>query len=174
MKIKVPLTETGIDNAIKELNDFKKWLAKCTKAFVKELGNEGMEIASVKFGKAEYDGTNDVTTFIEERGENKVAVLAVGGAVLFIEFGSGVKYTEPHPEAAKNGMVRGAYGYGLGKNKEGWRYKGESGTHGEVIQEGRHKGEVHTYGNPANMSMYLTVRELEEKFAEIAKKVYVR
>lgn len=171
--IKVRLTEQSINNAIKELNDYKKWLVDKTKEFLKALADEGVEIASAKFGRAVYDGTNDVTCQVEDRGNNKVAVMAVGGATLFIEFGTGVKYPDNHPEAAENGMNRGQYGYKLGRLEKGWRYTGEPGSNGEVITEGKHAGEVHTYGNPANMSMYLTVRELQDKFEEIARRVYV-
>lgn len=171
--IKVRLNEQSIGRAIKELNDYKKWLTDKTKEFLKALADEGVEIASVKFGQAVYDGTNDVTCQMEDRGENKVAVMAIGSATLFIEFGTGVRYPDNHPEAAENGMVRGAYGYKLGRLEKGWRYTGEPGSNGEVITEGKHAGEIHTYGNPANMSMYLTVRELQDKFEEIARRVYV-
>lgn len=170
--IKVPLTEQGIDRAIKELKDYKKWLQESTKKFLEELGNAGVEIASAKFQQAVYDGTNDVSVSLEKRGQNKVAVVAVGSSVLFIEFGTGVRYTESHPEADANGMTRGAYGYHLGRLEKGWRYTGDPGSNGEVITEGKHAGEVHTYGNPANMSMYQTVRELEEKFEEIVRRCY--
>ena len=171
--IKVRLNEQSIDRAIKELNDYKKWLTDKTKEFLKALADEGVKIASAKFGQAVYDGTNDVTCQMEDRGENKVAVMAIGSATLFIEFGTGVRYPDNHPEAAENGMVRGAYGYKLGRLEKGWRYTGEPGSNGEVITEGKHTGEIHTYGNPANMSMYLTVRELQDKFEEIARRVYV-
>ena len=171
--IKVRLNEQSIDRAIKELNDYKKWLTDKTKEFLKALADEGVEIASAKFGQAVYDGTNDVTCQMEDRGENKVAVMAIGSVTLFIEFGTGVRYPDNHPEAAENGMVRGAYGYKLGRLEKGWRYTGEPGSNGEVITEGKHAGEIHTYGNPANMSMYLTVRELQDKFEEIARRVYV-
>lgn len=171
--IHVKLNEQSIDQAIKELQDYKKWLTDKTKEFLKALGEEGVEIASAKFADAQYDGTNDVSCSVEERGDNKVAVVAVGSAVLFIEFGTGVRYADNHPEAAENGMVRGEYGYKLGRLEKGWRYKGDPGTNGEVITEGKHAGEVHTYGNPANMSMYLTIRELEDKFEEIARRIYV-
>ena len=106
------------------------------------------------------------------RDNNKVAVVAVGSSVLFIEFGTGVKYPDNHPEAGKNGFTRGGYGYKLGRLEKGWRYTGDPGSNGEVITTGKHAGEVHTHGNPANMSMYETVRELEEKFAEIARRCY--
>ena len=171
--IKVQLNEASINRAIKELVDYKKWLLSKTKEFLKALADEGVEIANTKFAKAVYDGTNDVSCSVEERGDNKIAVVAVGGATLFIEFGTGVKYPDNHPEAGKHGMVRGQYGYKLGRLPQGWRYEGDPGSNGEVITEGKHVGEVHTYGNPANMSMYQTIRELEEKFEEIARRVYV-
>jgi len=171
--IKVELSEKGINQALKELENYKKWLKDCTEKFIKALGEEGVQIASAKFAQAQYDGTNDVSVAVENRENNKVAVVAVGSSVLFIEFGTGVRYTESHPEASKNGMVRGEYGYKLGRLEKGWRYSGDPGTNGEVISEGKHAGEVHTYGNPANMSMYQTVREIEDKFEEIARRCYV-
>lgn len=171
--IKIQLNEKSIDQAIKELNAYKKWLNEKTKEFLKALADEGMQIASAKFANAVYDGTNDVSCSVESKGENKMAVVAVGGATLFIEFGTGVKYPDNHPEAGEHGMNRGQYGYKLGRLKKGWRYTGDPGSNGEVITEGKHAGEVHTYGNPANMCLYLTVRELEDKFKEIARRVYV-
>lgn len=171
--IKVSLNEQSIDRAIKELDNYKKWLVDKTKEFLKALADEGVQIASAKFAKAVYDGTNDVSCSVEERGENKIAVVAVGSATLFIEFGTGVKYPDNHPEAAEHGMIRGGYGYCLGRLEKGWRYTGDPGSNGEVITEGKHAGQVHTYGNPANMCMYQTVRELQEKFEEIARRVYV-
>lgn len=171
--IKIQLNEKSIDQAIKELNAYKKWLNEKTEEFLKALADEGMQIASAKFANAVYDGTNDVACSVESKGKNKMAVVAVGGATLFIEFGTGVKYPDNHPEAGEHGMNRGQYGYKLGRLKKGWRYTGDPGSNGEVITEGKHAGEVHTYGNPANMCLYLTVRELEDKFKEIARRVYV-
>lgn len=170
--IKLELNERSITEAINEVNAYKKYLQDKTNELLKALADEGMQIASVKFANAVYDGTNDVTCQVEQRGENKIAVVAVGGATLFIEFGTGVRYPDNHPEAGTNSMTRGGYGYGLGKLKNGWRYTGDPGTNGEVITEGKHAGEVHTYGNPANMSMYLTVRELKDKFEEIVRRVF--
>lgn len=171
--VKVELTEKSIDNAIRELLRYKTWLKECTEKFLKALGDEGLEIASARFQQAEYDGTNDVSVSVESRAENKVAVVAIGSSVLFIEFGTGVRYPDNHPEAHKNGFNRGEYGYKLGRLKKGWRYTGPPGTHGEVITTGKHAGEVHTYGNPANMSMYQATKELEQRFEEIARRCFV-
>ena len=168
--IKIELTKSSIENAIKELKNYEKWLKECTAKFIEELGNEGVKVASVKFGEAVYDGTNDVKVSVESKTDTSVAVVATGNAVLFIEFGTGVKYPDDHPEMK---FSRGGYGYKLGRNPKGWRYTGDPGTNGEIITTGKHAGEIHTYGNPANMSMYLTVRELEEKFEEIARRCFV-
>lgn len=170
--IKLELNEQSIAEAISEVKAYKQWLIDKTQEFLKALADEGVQIASVKFANAVYDGTNDVSCQMEQRGENKVAVVAVGNATLFIEFGTGVRYPDNHPEAGTNGMTRGGYGYKLGRLPNGWRYVGDPGTNGEIITEGKHAGEVHTYGNPANMSMYLTVRELQDKFEEIARRVF--
>ena len=171
--IHVELNESSIENAINELKAYRQWLLKKTDEFLRVLGDEGVQIASVNFAQATYDGTNDVSCMVEERGDNRLAVMAIGGAVLFIEFGTGITYPDDHPEAAANGMIRGEYGHRLGRLEKGWRYKGDPGTNGEIITEGKHAGEVHTYGNPANMSLYSTIKELEERFEEIARRVYV-
>jgi len=171
--IRVELNSSSIDNAIKQLQQYKKWLMEKSKEFLSALGELGVQVASANFSTAQYDGTNDVSVQVEEREGGRIAIVAVGNATLFIEFGTGVRYPDDHPEAAKNQMARGAYGYGLGKLQGGWRYKGDPGTNGEIITSGKHAGEVHTYGNPANMSMYNTIREIEEQFEEIARRVFV-
>lgn len=171
--IKIRLNEHDISLAIEELGRYREWLKKKTRELLNLLSEEGVQIASAKFVSAAYDGTNDVTCQVEQRGDNSVAVLAIGSAVLFIEFGTGVKYPDSHPEAGEHGMTHGQYGYGLGRLEKGWRYTGEPGTNGEIITTGKHAGKIHTHGNPANMSLYLTVRELEDKFEEIARRVFV-
>lgn len=172
-KIKVDLTSAGITTLLREVTEYKKWLLSKTTEFLTRLGEEGVSIASAQFGQAQYDGTNDVSVSCEERDKYRVAVVAIGGATLFIEFGTGILYPDNHPEAAKHGMVRGEYGHKLGRLERGWRYKGDPGTHGEIISEGKHAGEVRTKGNPANMPMYNTIKELEDRFADIAREVFV-
>lgn len=97
--------------------------------------------------------------------------MAVGKAVLFIEFGTGVTYPDNHPEARDCNMKRGEYGQGHGK-QQSWGYYGEPGTNG-VLKEKKNGGfVVITNGNPANMPMYETVKELQDRLTEIAKEVF--
>ena len=165
--IKVSLNERSIDRAIKELNDYKKWLLDKTKEFVKALADEGVEIAKVKFAQAVYDGTNDVSCSVEERGDGKVAVVAVGGATLFIEFGTGVLNPE-HPQSSEFGFTHGTYGSGKGANEKGWIYVGEQGNAGQPIRDGVYR----TYGNPPAKAMYYAAKDMKAEIYTIAKEVF--
>ena len=90
--IKVPLSVAGINNAIRELDHYQAWLKAKTSLLLDRLSQRGFEIASANFAKAVYDGTNDVSVSVEQRGGNARAVVAIGTSVLFIEFGTGVTY----------------------------------------------------------------------------------
>lgn len=80
-------------------------------------------------------------------------------------------YPDDHPEAGELGMKRGEYGQGHGK-QHSWGYYGDPGTNG-VLKEKKNGGfVVITHGNPANMPMYETVKELQDRLTEIAKEVF--
>lgn len=169
--INVPLSIPAYDSLIRKIEDLGNWQSDRAIVFADRLAQEGMEIASVKFSQAVYDGTNDVSVTVEPRGNNVRAVVATGGATLFIEFGTGVTYPDNHPEAGELGMKRGEYGQGHGK-QHSWGYYGDPGTNG-VLKEKKNGGfVVITHGNPANMPMYETVKELQDRLTEIAKEVF--
>ena len=80
-------------------------------------------------------------------------------------------HPDDHPEAGELGMKRGEYGQGHGK-QHSWGYYGDPGTNG-VLKEKKNGGfVVITHGNPANMPMYETVKELQDRLTEIAKEVF--
>lgn len=169
--INVPLSIPAYDSLIRKVEDLGNWQSDRAIVFADRLAQEGMEIASVKFSQAVYDGTNDVSVTVEPRGNNVRAVVATGGATLFIEFGTGVTYPDDHPEAGELGMKRGEYGQGHGK-QHSWGYYGDPGTNG-VLKEKKNGGfVVITHGNPTNMPMYETVKELQDRLTEIAKEVF--
>lgn len=174
MKITITLDNRSIDKAIKELRQYEAWLKKKTDELCRELAGMGAYIAQIKFNDAVYDGVNDVSVRIEDGKNGAVAVVATGRATLFIEFGTGVRHGETHPEAAELGFTRGGYGHGYGSQERGWWYTGNNGgTNGQPTR-GRPPGTSwHTYGNPANMCMYKTVRELEQKVEDVARRVFM-
>lgn len=167
----ITLSGREIDRLLREVEDWKNWLQERTTVFLDQVAQEGLEIASVKFSQAVYDGTNDVSVTVEPRGNNVRAVVATGRATLFVEFGTGVTYPDNHPEARDRNMKRGEYGQGHGK-QQSWGYYGEPGTNG-VLKEKKNGGfVVITHGNPANMPMYETKKELQFQLTRIAKEVF--
>lgn len=173
MKISVnALDPASIDDAIRQLKQYTQWLETRAKVLCERLAERGMEIASVEFGNAVYDGTNDVTVRVDNRGDT-MYVIAEGETVLFIEFGTGVKYPTEHPMRNELGIGEvGTYGHRLGALKGGWRYPEShgAGTNGEP--DPKHPGYIHTYGNPANMVMYNTGKELHSELQRIAREVF--
>lgn len=170
-KINVSLSASGIGKAINTLQRFKAEMQGKVNLLTERLAEMGVEIARIEFSNAQYDGENDVTVSFEHRDENRVAIIAEGSAVLFIEFGTGIVYADNHPNSAENGMIRGSYGKGRG-NQETWGYYGKPGTNGKMVKSNDKGDLILTHGNPANMSMYNTEKTLEARFAQIVKEVF--
>ena len=169
--VKVPLSQRGIDTLLREIESYTVWLKERSQVLLDRLTQAGFEVASARFAKAAYDGTNDASVSMEMRSEGVRAVVAVGASVLFIEFGTGVTYPDNHPQAAELGMKRGEYGQGHGKQSS-WGYYGDPGTNGVVKMKKNGSTVVITHGNPANMPMYETVKELEAMLPELVKEVF--
>ena len=169
--VKVPLSQRGIDTLLREIKSYTVWLKQRSQVLLDRLAQAGFEVASARFAKAAYDGTNDASVSLETRSEGVRAVVAVGASVLFIEFGTGVTYPDNHPQAAELGMKRGEYGKGHGKQSS-WGYYGDPGTNGVVKMKKDGSTVVITHGNPANMPMYETVKELEAMLPELVKEVF--
>lgn len=169
--VKVPLSQRGIDTLLREIESYTVWLKERSQVLLDRLAQAGFEVASARFTKAVYDGTNDASVSMETRSEGVRAVVAVGASVLFIEFGTGVTYPDNHPQAAELGMKRGEYGKGHGKQSS-WGYYGDPGTNGVVKMKKDGSTVVITHGNPANMPMYETVKELEAMLPDLVKEVF--
>ena len=152
------LDPASIQSAIRELDEYKKWIERKTDELVRRLADMGAVNVSLGFSRAIYTGDKNVNVTVEQRGPNSYAIVASGQSILFIEFGSGITYGYGHPQA-------GEFGYGPGtypSDKGHW-----DDPHGWWIPGGQH-----TYGNPPAMAMYNTAKELRARLAEIAKEVF--
>ena len=167
--ISVRLSGQSIDQAIKDLEQYKKELSKKIQRFTEELAIIGLKEASIRFTTAIYDGVNDVSVSLNGNG-NEYIITAKGKAVAFIEFGSGVTHntSEPYPNPRPSGIVGiGEYGDGRGKRKA-WFYYGEPGSNGEVGKNGL----VKTRGNPAAMPMWYASEEIKNSVLRVAREVF--
>lgn len=170
MKIKCNLS--NLDKAIKQIEDYRKYLQRKQKLLMERLAEIGINSATISFQNALYAGVNDVVveqtpTWIDD---NKLVISAHGSSITFIEFGTGITYTSPeHPKAGELGFTRGGYGKGRGKRK-GWGYYGEPGNIGTPIKD--KPGLVFTRGNPASRSMYDAGKQMREQITTIAKEIF--
>ena len=159
MKIKVRLSDAGLRDAERQIQEYKTTLNKKAQEFAKALADKGLDVAKVRFANAEYAGSNDVSCRVEQNG-NTCTIIAEGKSVAFIEFGTGVRFRE-YGKADYTPPAHGTYGKGKGKNPHGWYFKQSEGAAAR-----------HTYGNPPAEVM-LTARDaMVERVVQIAREVW--
>lgn len=160
-KISVTLSTAGIERLCREMKDYEQWIKRKASELAERLAQYGVGYAQIRFARAVYDGPRNAKVSLEERGEDKYAIVANGDEILFVEFGAGIKYGYGHPQAAKHGMGPGTYPDGKGhwNSPYGWNIP-------------KSKGGGHTYGNPPNAPMYNTARDLRQSLERIAQDIF--
>lgn len=155
--IMVSLTTESVNEAIKELRRYKRWVQDKERELRIRLAQIGATVASIQFARAIYNGTNDITVRVDNT-KSVAVIYAEGESVAFIEFGSGAKYGYGHPQAGEFGTGPGTYPEGKGHwdDPKGWYYA---------------PGQ-HSFGNPPAMAMYNAVQEMTEQLTQIAKEVF--
>lgn len=149
----VECSSAGIQELKKGLDEYDKWLERKSKELCERLAMMGAMRASANFGVIKYDGPEDHSISVEQRDGGYV-VIASGSTVLFVEFGSGL-IGYGHPEA--HGLGPGTYpGKGHWDDPDGWYY-----AHGKKSR-----------GNPPNMPMYNTVKDLERELERLVREVF--
>ena len=152
-----PLSRSSIDDAIKELQKYRKWVVEKERDLRIRLATRGAMVASIRFARAIYSGTNDVSVRVDDTGTVAV-IYAEGSAVAFIEFGAGATYGYGHPMNGELGTGPGTYPSIKGNwdNPKGWWY-----GHRE-----------HTFGNPPAMAMVEARDEMVNELTQIAREVF--
>lgn len=170
MKIKInPLDAESITNAIKEVKEYKKWVQEKESMLIERLAMIGADVVRVTFSRAIYAGANDIQVAVNI-SQHRAKIIANGQHICFIEFGTGVLNSEIHPYADKFGFQYGTYGYGQGKNKDGWIYLGEQGTAGEPVSN--KNGVYRTRGNPPAEAFPKAIEEILKSITQVAKEVF--
>ena len=159
MKIKVRLSDVGLRDAERQIQEYKTNLNKKAQKFAKALADKGLDVAKVRFANAEYAGSNDVSCRVERNG-NTCTIVAEGKSVAFIEFGTGAHHNGYGGELPPGVGAHGSYGNGQGANRR-WYYYGESGNAGTPVKQVDGKGQLnYTSGNDAAMAMWGAVEEM--------------
>lgn len=162
----------GLNDSITRLELFEKSIPQREQKCLKLLADIGIDVANVRFSQAQYDGENDVAvTGPKWIDSNTIALYAVGKSVAFIEFGTGIVYSEQHPLADELGLQRGSYGKGKG-NQNTWGYYGEQGSNGKYIKSSDKGNLFLTHGNPPNRAMYEAGEAVRKQILSIVKQVF--
>lgn len=171
-KYVIGIDGSGIDEMLKGIEDEKRWLNQKCEELSSRLATMGALSASFGFSRAIYSGTNDFSVEVNRIGENAYSVTASGETVLFVEFGSGL-IGYGHPEVGEYGP--GTYpGKGHWDQPQGWWYPTEDAGVGYKTSKKTGTMYAHTFGNPPNMPMYNSVKELEGELTRLVKEVFAR
>ena len=155
------LDSDSIANAVREIDEYSQWVQRKADALAKRLAAYGLRQVRIGYNAAVYDQDKDKEVSVENRGDNTYAVVAEGHDILFLEFGSGIKYGSGHPLDSEFGYGPGTYpGQTHVPDPGYWWYTGKD-------------GESHfSVGNAPSMVMYLTANELRNELVSIAKEVF--
>lgn len=171
MKIKVRLSDAGLRDAERQIQEYKATLNKKAQEFAKALADKGLDVAKIRFANAQYAGSNDVSCHVEQNGA-ACSIIAEGKSVAFIEFGTGVMHSAYGGELPNGVGEHGTYGKENGKHKR-WYYYGETGNAGTPVKEVDGKGQLnYTSGNDAAMAMWGAVEEMASQVETTWREVW--
>ncbi len=159
MKIKCSLSAGSIRAAAQQLERYAQSLTRKSESLVRTLGEKGVEYANEYL---EHDDTGETRGSIQYTHEGQRGTISVGGAAVWIEFGTGVLANAgntPHPKRDEVGAVPwGEYGRGYGKGI--WEFPS------------RKFGWIPTQGIPLNPFMYLSAQALRNELSDLAKEAF--
>lgn len=159
MKIECTLSSASLANAAEQLRKYADSLKGKTEKLVQSLGEYGVERANEHL---EHDDTGETRSSIQYTHDGTSGTVSVGGAAVWIEFGTGVianKGNSPHPKRDEVGAVPwGEYGHGLGKRR--WWF---------INRKGEKKW---TAGIPINPFMYMAAQDMRSEVLKKAKEVF--
>lgn len=168
-KITVNLSVKGIDEAIKQLQEYKKFIKEKTQLFVQKLGDYGLEICRAKVVEMDIHDTGRLLSAVNgyyNPSLNSGFITVDCDYAIFVEFGTGTRgMGKPYP--AGKIMAEVGYQY-MGGTKYvtlldgriGWYYPVGDGTW------------RFTEGLPSRPFMYETALEMRRKLDSLIKEVF--
>lgn len=170
MKITIGLFGNGVGKALKDVQEYKRWIQKKTDELAKRLSEDGYSFAFQILADHIYSGETVGSLRVEQVGPAHYIVRAESKALLFLEYGAGlVGYG--HPEPGNYGP--GTYpGKGHWDDPNGWWF--ETDDPNLAIRTSKKTGKMwgHSYGTKAYAPMYNSVKSLKEEIQQVAQEVF--
>lgn len=171
MKIKVRLSDAGLRDAERQIQEYKATLNRKARALAFRLSWLGFEVAKIRFENAEYAGSNDVKCHINQK-DKTCTIVAEGKSVAFIEFGTGIHHNGYGGELPPGVGAHGSYGQGKGAGRR-WYYYGDPGNAGTYVDTVPGKGQLnYTDGNEPAMAMWGAVEEIASQVEATWREVW--
>lgn len=172
--LKVKLTQASIQNAIKEIEQYRGSLETRTRVLVGRLAEMGLDVAKARISESELSSfvtvnvnyqnqDNGCRAMLIATGQNLYSAMDEGhvNAFLLIEFGAGVAVNPTdNPLSGKYGYGVGTYGKGHGNDPNGWWFLDVDGKW------------HHTYGTRATMPMFKAYDTLMNNIYRVAREVF--
>ena len=167
-KISIPLSVSGIENAVKEFKTYtNSFDVKCER-LIERLIDVGIPVIQQYAGSFKGDSNRNTKVYFElHRQPNANSawgkLVAQNKDILFIEFGAGIYWNQgqpPHPQEIEFGYGVGTYpGQTHAFDKDGWYY-----------WNGFRR--IKSYGTQATMPVYESYIEMKTRVLDIAKEVF--
>lgn len=140
----------SVQGAIQQLERLRSEQDNKMQEICLDIAQTGATRASLDFARTPYDGNKDVSVSVDTIPFG-ARVTASGSSVLFLEYGSGVKYGYGHPEP--NGYGPGTYNplSNNWMNPNGWYY-----AHGQK-----------SWGNPPAMAMWNAEQIMRDRAQDV-------
>ena len=160
---------SNADAAAKGIMFYAEWLELKCDELASKLAEKGRDIAMQVMAGHVYSGGSIGSLHVESLGSGRYAIKAASEAILFLEFGTGIK-GGGHPEP--NGYGPGTYpGQKHALDPRGWWFP----TNDErliVRTDKNGQGWGHSYGNAPARPFYRAVTELEQDLDAIVREVF--
>lgn len=171
--IKVPLSNQGLNDLLKKVNDLKDNLEKANAKIVDGLCDYALEEIQNNFSSTGYQDGNEDVGFFKKGTANKKSVGATGSQVLYDEFGTGTQGEQsPHPIKGKLGLRGYNTGRTIRKNGNPESSASANGVPlGALYWTYKKDGvKYYTTGIPAGKQVYNAAISLRNKKLQIVKK----
>lgn len=170
-KIKMKLDEASISKAIEEVKAYQKKVENAGNEIAKRLAEIGYEVAYQVMSGHVFSGETVESLQVVEKGEGKYVLTASSKAILFFEFGAGVRYGAGHPLAGELGFGPGTYpGAGHWDDPNGWWFPTDD-SRLIIKRDASGQGWGHSYGNQPYMPFYNASKKMREDLLKVSKEV---
>lgn len=166
-KISISLSQKSIQNAIKEIEAYKREFQRKNQIFIDRLSKIGLDVVQATMESIPLEEKGSYYTEIVNNSRGDIigaAIRLTGDKILFLEFSAGIAYGTPqggYPLESGKGYGVGTYpGQTHAESPYGWWYVDENGQ--------KH----HSYGNRAYMPMYHAEEAIVLAVRQIAREVF--